>query len=400
VGTLDTFTVVIDWNAGGNAGGPGEGTTTLTHADLTWVSPGEYTFHTTHQYRDDNATGDPSNTYTIRASVTDDDTGTGSDTETVLVQNVNPVIASVTISATQGNKARPGEPVTLSALFSDVGTLDTHHVRIDWDDGHISDSSVSVDDFVAFDGSGGGSGLFTAAHAYDTGGFFTVTVTVTDDDTGTVTTSTLAWVTGMRLTPDGVLQIVGSSEGDHVTINKQGNGFLKVHADFLDTGNFQTFRTADVNKIIAYLCQGDDHLTIAGNVAIPAIIHGDAGNDHLKGGDGPAVLLGGCGDDKLVSGSGSHLLIGGLGSDALVGGSGRDVLIGGRVEEDDDLLTAALAAWNSNDDYADRVDAIEALLTVVDDEEVDKLNGGAGLDLFFSGLGDDWTDRKADETVL
>jgi Ca2+-binding RTX toxin-like protein len=213
---------------------------------------------------------------------------------------------------------------------------------------------------------------------------------------------TQAWVSGVRLTADGILQVVGTSGDDHVTINQQGNGILKVHADFLQSGNFEKFDLADVDKIIAYLCEGDDHFTIAGNVDIPAIVHGDGGDDHLNGGGGPTVLLGDDGDDMLVGGSGRDILIGGLGADRLVGGKSDDVLIGGttNADDDDDALMAVLAAWTSNDSYDDRVQAIGALLTVVDDEEEDKLTGSSGLDLFYAGLGDILTDLKNAETVL
>jgi Ca2+-binding RTX toxin-like protein len=223
-----------------------------------------------------------------------------------------------------------------------------------------------------------------------------------DDDMGTITTATVAWIAGIRLTSDGELQIIGSSDDDQVTINRQGNGDLKVHADFLDNENFQSFPIADVKRIISYLCQGDDHLTISGNVTIPAVIHGDSGNDHLNGGGGPAVLLGGAGDDMLVGGSGSGLLIGGFGLDKLVGGNSTDVLIGGEIEEsaDDELLLAALAAWDAEEYYPDRVATVDALLSVIDDLDKDKLKGGADLDLYFAGFDDDFISLGQEEEVL
>jgi Ca2+-binding RTX toxin-like protein len=241
---------------------------------------------------------------------------------------------------------------------------------------------------------------FSVTHQFATGGIFEVGISVADDDTGIDADQTLAWVTGVRVR-DGVLQVIGSSGGDHVTINKQGNGLIKVHADFLQSGNFETFPTADVEQILAYLCEGDDHFTIAGNIDIPAIVHAGAGDDHLNGGRGPAVFLGEDGNDTLLGGSGANILIGGLGTDRLVGGPGGDVLIGGTTDadEDDDALLAILAAWTSDESYDDRVAAVDALLTVIDDEQVDKLTGSAGKDLFYDGLDDVLTDVKKNETV-
>ena len=43
---------------------------------------------------------------------------------------------------------------------------------------------------------------------------------------------------------------------------------------------------------------------------------------------------------------------------------------------------------------------VDALMSVLDDEEVDKLTGSAGRDLFYEGIGDDLTDVKNNEDVL
>src|SRR4029078_1355019 len=64
VSPLDTHTVVIAW---------GDGSTSNAA-----VNPLTRTFSATHQFVDDNPTGTSSDTYNITASVTDDDTGSGS----------------------------------------------------------------------------------------------------------------------------------------------------------------------------------------------------------------------------------------------------------------------------------------------------------------------------------
>ena len=183
------------------------------------------------------------------------------------------------------------------------------------------------------------------------------------------------------------LRIVGTDDADQISVNKQGNGTIKVHANFLSSGNFTTFNASDVDQIVAHLGAGDDHMTIAGNVDVPAILLGGAGNDHIKGGGGPSVLIGGVGEDRLV------------------GGKSGDVLIGGRVADDtnDLALLEVLSAWTSNAPYQTRVDAVDALLEVLDDDEQDLLTGGAGRDLLYDGLGDllkDVKKKKNAETVL
>ncbi|MEX1027189.1 MAG: hypothetical protein WD049_04180 [Candidatus Paceibacterota bacterium] len=153
-------------------------------------------------------------------------------------------------------------------------------------------------------------------------------------------------------------------------------GTIRVHADFLPSDKFKDFPAADVDRIMAFLGDGDDHMNVAGNVQIPVLIDGGAGDDHLTGG------------------SFRNLLIGGTGQDRLVGGRGDDVLIGGSINHDQETLQLALAAWASDNSYEDRVPAMADLLEVIDDEEHDKLTGAAGHDLFFSGLGDNLSDAK------
>src|SRR5207253_3254508 len=57
-GSADTHTVTIDWKDG----------SPLTSVAL---SAGVYTFSASHQYLDDNPTGTPSDTYTVRVRVLD-----------------------------------------------------------------------------------------------------------------------------------------------------------------------------------------------------------------------------------------------------------------------------------------------------------------------------------------
>ena len=71
---LDTHTVLIAW---------GDGTSSA--ADVS-EGTGSGTFTASHQYRDDDPTGTPSDPYAILATVTDDDTGSASASTAVTVQ--------------------------------------------------------------------------------------------------------------------------------------------------------------------------------------------------------------------------------------------------------------------------------------------------------------------------
>ena len=374
-GVLDTFTLDIDWD--------GDGIWDETHEDL---PAGEFSY--THQFLDDSPSGTPVDDMPINVRVTDDDTGEGTAGTTVEVTNVAPVIVSFSSDATFDDKAAEEEPVEFTASFTDVGTLDTHTAEIDWGDGQTS--AVTVDRV---------NRTLTATHAYAPGGVFTATLTVTDDDTGSAVEIATAVVTGARINGD-VLQIVGSDDDDHVAVNQQGNGLLKVHTDFFPEGNFRTFNASEVTLIRMWLCSGDDLATVAGNIDLPAIIEGRWGNDHLNAGGGPTVLLGGPGNDTLISGSGRDVLIGGLGADRLVGGPDEDILIGGTTAHDanDAALLDILEAWNSGDAFAERQLTLAKWLndaTVPDDEDEDVFTGTSGEDWFFEFAGDVVTDGNS-----
>ena len=80
---------------------------------------------------------------------------------------------------------------------------------------------------------------------------------------------------------------------------------------------------------------GDDTISLAPNVTVPATLRGGPGNDTLSGGAGNDKLVGGPGNDTLIGRGGDDSLFGGPGNDKLLGGPGNDKLVGG---SGDDLL--------------------------------------------------------------
>ena len=98
---------------------------------------------------------------------------------------------------------------------------------------------------------------------YADGGVYVIKVTINDGEGGVATTTSM--ITGVMLI-DGVLQIVGTDDDDHVTINKVGKSKLRVHADFLPgRKTFVDFRLSDVTRIDVWLCDGDDHYNGGGD---------------------------------------------------------------------------------------------------------------------------------------
>jgi large repetitive protein len=155
-----------------------------TSWSITWTSPTPGTNCT--------ATG----TNTLAPTITCDDDATVSatltvsdginqpvtDTATLVIGNVAPVVTSAvsvspTLTPTNSN-------VTATVHFSDLGAHDTHTATIDWGDGNTSSGSVNE-----------GTGTVSGTHAYAAANPYTIVITISDDDGGTVVATAAAPVT-------------------------------------------------------------------------------------------------------------------------------------------------------------------------------------------------------------
>jgi hypothetical protein len=149
------------------------------------LGSGTWSVTVQHQYLDDNPTNSPSNSSAVTLTV-DDGTGppngTDSESDTITVNNVDPT--KLVVSGPAGPVVF-SSAVTLTASFTEGGTLDTHSCTFAWDDG-TANTTVS-------DSNGAGSDSCSASHSFTGPGVYTVTVTVTDDDTGS-TSSTFEFV--------------------------------------------------------------------------------------------------------------------------------------------------------------------------------------------------------------
>jgi uncharacterized repeat protein (TIGR01451 family) len=190
-GTQDAHTVVIDWK-------DGSAPTTIS------LPAGTLTFSATHEYADDAPTATPADPYAIGATVTDDDGASAQGMMTLTVRNVPPVLGAITAPAAP---QPAGAGVNASALFTDVGTLDTHAGTWSWGDGSTSAAMI-----VEANGAGTASG----SHTYSAAGVYTVTLTLTDDDTGTATATFLMRVNGAPAVTPAAAQNV--SEGTSASV--------------------------------------------------------------------------------------------------------------------------------------------------------------------------------------
>lgn len=106
-------------------------------------------------------------------------------------------------------------------------------------------------------------------------------------------------------------KFVGTTAADVANVSKVNSTQLKmVHGAETDFFNF------DAPDSIWFLGGvGNDTLTIAAGIALPARLEGESGNDILTGGDG---------NDTIDGGDGADTVKGKLGSDTIAGGTGVD----------------------------------------------------------------------------
>ena len=235
-GTLDTFSLEVDWGDG-------------NVETFTYVA-GVVSFSESHQYLDDDPTGTTSDTREISVTLADDDTGEDTDTASLITANVAPSIDSLDITTPiSANFA-----ATLSGTYSDIGTLDTHRLDVDWD------GVNGVDETVAVTG-----GTFSVDHVYTNLGTFTVTATLIDDDGGVNTAMSTVRVIS-RIPPivdlngndPGVDYVVSSPAGMAVEIGAFGRTLIQdVDSDSLSSVEVQltfpiggTSGTLDIDEML------------------------------------------------------------------------------------------------------------------------------------------------------
>ena len=211
---------------------------------------------------------------------------------------------------------------------------------------------------------------------------------------------------------NGTLTVAGTAGDDRdiVQPTADGAGISVVERLFDANGNLvvvaaNNFNAANVNNIIFSGGEGDDLLTVQGDVSnLPDIsLNGGAGNDILIGGLGGDTLDGGAGDDYLFGRAGDDVLVGDLGRDFMSGGVGSDtadysartgdLLVGigllpddGERGETDNILSdvETVLGGSGNDNFST---TSGTAVRFVGNAGNDTLAGGGGDDFFAANDG-------------
>jgi large repetitive protein len=180
-GSIERYTYSISW---GDGASESKSVVNFANGSVGTASTGD--FGGSHTYADNG-------TYTVTATVTDDDTGLSNPISfTVTVTNADPVL---NVAASQ--TVVEGSILNLApiASFSDVGfsnltgspaTAETFSYVVNWGDGSANSTGSAPTTQNGFPGSPT-LGSVAASHTYADDGAYTVTVTLTDDDGGSTT---------------------------------------------------------------------------------------------------------------------------------------------------------------------------------------------------------------------
>ena len=381
-GSADTHTMVWDF-------GDGSPTASGTHTP-------------SHTYADNGV-------YTVTLTVTDDDGGSTSDTLTVTVANMAPVV-----NAGADQSANEGSSVSFAGSFTDAGSADTHTMV--WDFG---------------DGSATASGTLAPTHTYADNGVYTVTLTVTDDDgdsssdTLTITVANVAPTAransytatqGISVSGNVISDNTGSGvdsdpagANDPLVISSHTNptsGTLSLSAN----GSFtyspdSTF--AGVDSFTYTISDGDGGFhtaTVTINISAAAAGSIITIADTCLGGTA-LVITGTSGNDsiKVEPGSSSTTLkVNFNGSITTVAKPTGRIIISGEAGDDTIHLAGAILnqAWLYGDTGNDRLNNGNGGGLLFGGDGNDDLTGGGGRDIMIGGQGADKLIGNSDDDIL
>lgn len=259
-------------------------------------------------------TPDDNGTYVVTFTATDDDTGVGTDVETITINNVAP-----TAGISGPGLVVTGQPVTYTLTATDVSPVDqaaNFTFNIDWDGNGSTDQTIV-----------GPSGT-QVTHTFADAGAVTVRVTATDKDGGVSAAATLPVTVASTGIVDGVLLVGGTTASDKIFVKQLSNGNIRVTRNGVVLGTFNP-TTDGFSSIAVFGYDGNDRIDVTSKLTLPIAEYGGAGNDNLKGGARNDYLDGGDGNDVLSGRNGNDIMVGGAGNDYMDGGANQDFMIGG-----------------------------------------------------------------------
>jgi hypothetical protein len=134
--------------------------------------------------------------YTVTLTVKDNDGGIGTDTLTVTVNNLPPVV-----EAGEDQTVNEGDVLPFNGSFTEPGSHDTHIIQWNFGNGETA------------------SGILTPTCVYTVNGIYTVTLTVADDDGGVGTDTLTVTVNPTAPTITNATGDTTSTTGESVTIS-------------------------------------------------------------------------------------------------------------------------------------------------------------------------------------
>lgn len=224
-GVLDTFVLSVDWGDG-------------SPVQQFQLAAGTSNFDFAHQYLQDGR-------YSVVITVIDKDStvpvAAGQATFAVTVNNIAPVAGPLVV---QPAVTQEGNSVTVFGSYTDIGTLDSHTVWIDWGDGTVM-SSIDPDTTIVIDAV---NRTYSATHRYldNPAGRpdYVISAAITDEagarsnvvTTNVVVENTPPIFVGIALNGVPALQLPNTGAPQPPTITIDENGVVTVTGSFIDRG--------------------------------------------------------------------------------------------------------------------------------------------------------------------
>jgi VCBS repeat-containing protein len=343
-----------------------------SHGTLTFNSNGSFTYAPAANYFG-------SDSFTYKANDGEADSNVATVSITVTPVNDAPVAANDSYSITAGSTLSVGSP---GVLVNDT----------DIDSTTISAVQVAGPAHGTLTLNANGSFAYTPATGYSGSDSFTYKANDGQADSNIATVSITVNPASQVYLSGGDLIVNGTAGNDSIAIAASGTG-VSVSINGTSYGTFYP-----TGKIKVFAGDGNDSVIVDSAVTRAVELHGEAGNDTLKGGAGSDSLDGGAGDDSLVAVSGNDTLNGGAGNDILQSGSGDDVLYGG--DGNDTLRGTSGRDTLFGGDGNDSIIGGSGSDTLVAGAGDDTLSGGSGDDFLDGGAGNDSMDGGAGADIL